>query len=313
MDTASPLPSFHTPKFPVLALAVLLTGVVLPMVLSSPAEAAVNPVPVLALKLDSANQNARVTESVPGMVTFTGQASIDKLPVERCIVKLDSSTDTGWVSLVSPLLVVFTSTTPQPFTCTVIVPPGTANSLYGHLVINGRAVAGGMQSTATTKGIISVDPYFRVELYSKKPIIEILPGEQAFITYWARNDGNAIDSFEVEISNLREIAARHWTVVLCGCGFPKIQPGESSPDRITAASPRDEQFKGDYYMNIVVKATSQNAKDFQQVVSQNLTLTIHVRSIMLPSLSPYLLILALSVAAAYLLRPPAGWWRRAFR
>jgi len=292
----------------VLSLAV---GGLLFQLFPVPADAAVNPTPVLSLKLDSANQNARVTEGAPGIVHFTGQMSIDKLPVDRCVVTLASSTDPGWSSQVSPSTAVFNSTRPQSFTCCVVVPQGTPNSQFGNLTIRGRAVADGLQSTAETRAVISVDPYFRVELHSKKSIIKILPGEQAFFTYWARNDGNAIDSFELEISNLKELSNRHWTVVLSSCGFGKLEQGESKPSRLTAASPRDEQFTDDYSVNIVVKVTSQNAKYFEQVVSHNLTLTVHVRSILLPSLSPYLLILALSIAAAFLLRPRPGRLKRA--
>ena len=280
------------------ALAFLTIGC--PTMLAFTARAAVNPVPVLAVRLDSANQNARVTESSPGIVTFTGQASIDKLPVEYCVVTLNSSTDIGWISLVSPSTAVFTSTTPQSFTCTVIVPPGTPNSEYGNLVINGRAVAGGMQSAATTKGIIAVDPYFRLNLSSATPYMEILPGRQAFLTVWLNNTGNAVDSFELEINNLKDLAAQHWIIVLVGGCIPKVSPGESKPFRIVAQSPREDALWKSEPMVIIIKATSQNAEDFQQVVSTTFQLTVYVRGTWLPSLFPYGLLIPLAILVAYL-------------
>jgi len=271
-----------------------------PTLLSSCAGAATNPAPVMTLWLDSPIQAAHVTESAPGIVTITGQMSIDKLPVERCGVSLRSSMDVGWPHQLSPTTAVFTSTTPQSFTCTVVVPQGTPQDLTGNLLIAAHIVVAGQFCTAEARGIISIDPYFRVELYSKQPFIEILPGEQAYFTYEARNTGNAVDSFEREILNLKELSDRHWTGGLTSGTLPKVKPGESKPDRVTVASPRHEQFKGDYYIDIVVKVTSQNAKDYKQVVSQNYTITIHVRSNWLPALSPYLVIIALSVVVAYL-------------
>ncbi len=285
-------------------LLIALSGSILSTVLPSPAQAAANPTPVLALRLDAPSQSARVTEGEPAIVTFTGQMSIDKLPVEYCVVTLNSSMDNGWVSLVSPTTAVFTNTTPQPLTCAVIVPQGTPNNLSGNILIMGRAVAGGLWSTAETRGIVSVEPYFRVDVYAKQPVMEISPGEQAFFTYFVRNDGNGIDSFSKEVSNLKELADRGWTAVMCACTFAKVLPGEYKPDRLTLASPRDEPFTADCSINIIVRVTSYNARDFSRVVSDSVVLTVHVNGDRLPSLSPYILILALSLAAGYLLRPP---------
>jgi len=265
-------------------------------------QAAVNPVPVLAVKLDSANQDARVTESAPGIVTFTGQMSIDKLPVERCVVTLTSSTDIGWVSQVSPTTAVFTSTTPQSFTCTVVVPQGTANSQYGNLVVNGRAVAGGLQSMAETKGIISVSPYFRLTLDSDVPYREISPGTQAFFTVKLTNAGNAVDSFELEISNLKDLAAKKWTVVLSANTIPKVQPGEYKPFRITAQSPRDWTLWKSEPSVIIIKATSQNAKDFQQVIALSFPIYAYEKGFYIPGFDPLFVIAAFGIGLVALRR-----------
>jgi hypothetical protein len=279
-----------------------LTFVVLILIsilIPASARAAVNPVPVLSVKFDSANQNARVTESAPGIVTFTGQLSIDKLPVDRCIVTLNSSTDIGWASQVSPTTTVFTSTTPQSFSCTVIVPAGTANSQYGNLVVSGLAVAGGYQSTAVTKGIIAVDPFFRCNLSSDSPYCEISPGDQAFFTLRLNNTGNAVDSFELEIVNLLDLCQKRWTVVFSAGTLPKVEPAEYKPFRVTAQSPREETLWTSEPTVIVVKTTSQNAKDFQLVVSTTFQLTVYVRGTYLPYLDASVLILVLALGAVY--------------
>ena len=53
---------------------------------------------------------------------FNGTATVDKLPMVRCVVTLTSSTDIGWVSEISPSTMVFTSGTPQAYAVSVIVP-----------------------------------------------------------------------------------------------------------------------------------------------------------------------------------------------
>jgi hypothetical protein len=119
-----------------------------------PADAAINPVPVLTLRLEPAMVTVNTNSSSPTIVQFNGTCTVDKMPIERATVTLTSSTDVGWVSQVSPTTMVFTATTPQAFTCTVVIPQGTPN-MTGTLVVNGRAVAAGLQSTAETKALIT--------------------------------------------------------------------------------------------------------------------------------------------------------------
>ena len=280
-----------------LAFLLLALGFV-PSVLPETAEGAANPVPVLSLRLDAAGQNARVTGSAPGLVQFTGQAAIDKLPAERCLVTLTASTDTGWAAQVSPSTAVFTSTTPQSFTCTVVVPPGTAGNLTGNLTIRGRADTCGLRSLAGVAAIITVDPYFKVEVYSKQPIMEILPGEQAHFTVWIRNQGNSVDFFDKGIENLRTLSNSRWTVILCACLPGRTLPGEEKPVRVTVQSPRDDPFAPESITTIEFRSASLYARDFQQTVSGTIQLTVHVRAGLNLNLSLSLLALALSVDAA---------------
>jgi hypothetical protein len=280
----------------------MITWMLLPLFIPSPASAAANPVPVLSIRLDAASQNAHATESAPGVVQFTGQVAIDKLPAERCVVTLTASTDIGWPAQVSPLLTVFTNTTPQPFTCSVIIPAGTANSQFGNLIINGRAVAGGLQSLAETKAIIAVDPYFRLTLDSDVPYREISPGTQAFFTIKLTNAGNAVDSFELEISNLKELTAKHWTVVLSANTISKVMPGEYKPFRITAQSPRDWTIWKSEPSVVIMKATSQNAKDFQQVIALSFPVYAYEKGFYIPGFDPLFLVAAFGIGLVVLRR-----------
>ena len=120
-------------------------------------QGAVNPVPVLSISLDTPTQMANVTANSSAMVEFTGHCNVDKLPVERVVVQLTSSVDKGWNAPVDPSQMVFTSTTPQSFTCTVYVPGGTPGGTIGKLTITGTVTAKVLSSTTHTDATISVE------------------------------------------------------------------------------------------------------------------------------------------------------------
>ncbi len=121
----------------------------------APAPAAAPIVPVLKLTIQPPMAFVNSSPEAPAIAVFNGTASVDKPPIVRCVVTLTSSTDIGWVSTISPSTMVFTSTTPQAYTVTVTVPQGTPTS-QGKLMVYGRAVAAGLQSTAEATAIIDV-------------------------------------------------------------------------------------------------------------------------------------------------------------
>ena len=118
-------------------------------------QGAVNPIPVLALKMDSANQNVNASAQIQ-IVVFNGTASVDKLPIERVVVELASAVDTGWASQISPAQMVFTSTVPQSFSCTVNIPAAIPGGAIAKLNVTGTASTNFLRSTASTQSIINV-------------------------------------------------------------------------------------------------------------------------------------------------------------
>lgn len=122
---------------------------------ASPSQAAAPIVPVLALTISPTQATANSSTESSVSVRFDGTAMVDKPPIVRCVVTLNSATDVGWVSQVTPTSMVFTSTAPQSFTVTVVIPQGTP-SMQGRLLVNGRAVAAGLQSLAEVSAIIDV-------------------------------------------------------------------------------------------------------------------------------------------------------------
>lgn len=281
-------------------MLLVIAGGSLLVSLSAPAGAAPGVVPVFALRMDQAAQPARVTEGSSGTVQFTGQMTIDKLPVERCVVTLTSSTDTGWSSQVAPTTAVFTGTAPQRFSCTVIVPQGTPAGLTGNLTVRGRAVESGHQMHAEARAVVAVAPFFRLELSTGTPVREVRPGEPAYFTVRVANTGNSVDTFELDIGNREELAAGKWTVVFGCATIPGISTGESRPVRICARSPGNLTFQDIGTSVIIVKATSRGAGGFQQEVSATIRLTVHVRDRWSQDIGLSLLALSLSFDAAML-------------
>jgi len=53
----------------------------------------------------------------------------------------------------------------------------------------------------------------------------VQPGEAAVFTIKVRNRGNDVDSFELEIGNLRDLIGRHWTITLNRTRLFDVEPG----------------------------------------------------------------------------------------
>jgi hypothetical protein len=281
-----------------------VSGGLLATVFPAPARAAVPCIPSFFMQLDAAEQYARTAGGASTTVTFSGRMGIDHLPVERCVVTLAASTDTGWATRVTPTVAVFTNTTPKSFNCTVVVPAGTLQNQTANLVVKVHANAGGRKYNSETKGLVRVQPYYRIWLSTDTPFSSIVQGGRSAFTITACNGGNGIDTIEMEIMNLDELNGKGWTVNLSADTLPHLQPGENRSVRLTAVSPWDDRSIVDKVVTILINASSRNAQNRTPALSQSFPFTIQVRSVWLPSLSPYLVILSLSVAAAYLATAP---------
>lgn len=287
-------------SFAGIASIVLILGALL--LVAPAATASPNPVPVVQIKLDTSNQIAKVSESAQGTVQFSGTVSIDKLPVERVVVTLTTSVDAGWASQCSPSSMLFTSTAPQSFTVTVIVPQATPSNIIGTLKIDGKAVGGGLQGLTNTQAIITVAPYYRVMMESDMPYREITPGSQAFYSFKIWNVGNAIDSFELEIVNLKDLVQKKWTVTLSSNQIAKVNPNEYKTVRVTCQSPRDWVIWKSEPTMINIKSSSMNAKEGQLVITQSFPLYAYEKGMYIPGFDPLFLIVAIAFGAIMLQR-----------
>ncbi len=222
----------------------------------------------LSIVLDNPDQEARVTDSAPGIVQFTGQMTVDKPPVQRAVVTLESSVDTGWVSSISPSSAVFTSTTPQSFTVTVVVPEKTLSTLTGRLLVRGTMTCSGQTSEATANGTIAVVQYFLLSMTCDAPYFET--GKSGVSTTYKvliNNKGNGPDTFAIEVSNLKDLVSGRWTVALDKEVTPIVQPGLYGEVLATVTSPKEAPVFEGKRMPVILKASSVGAGAQYQNIS----------------------------------------------
>lgn len=236
--------------------------------------------PELSVTFDSAQQQARVTESSPGVVQFSGLVSVDKVPQQRIVVTLSATTDRGWALELEPATMIFISTTPQPFTVTVAVPEGTLCTVTGNLEVRASTSGTGYEDEASARAIITVDQYFRVVLTSESPHYTS-ERSKAKATYALRlwNKGNGPDRFELEVANLKDLVDTRWTVRLDKEATPVIQPGLYGEVTVSLAPPEDLSDFDSRTVTVIIKATSVRGREQNQIISQSLSLYYHFKAV----------------------------------
>ncbi len=120
-----------------------------------PVPAAEPIIPILVLTLSPEVQNVSVSLDTNATARFNGTATVDKLPLVRCVVTLAASTDTSWPTELNPSALVFGASGSQPFTVNVHVPGGIP-SVRANLTVQGRAAANGLQSITEVTAVIDV-------------------------------------------------------------------------------------------------------------------------------------------------------------
>jgi hypothetical protein len=276
MDSANHVGNRGPPPWRGAFVPVIIMILAMPALFSGECEASINPIPEMTITLDPLSQEAVVSEGASGTVQFTGSLRIDKLVVERGVTSLTCSVDTGWVARCSPSAMVITDTVAHSFSVSVIVPQATPSNVIGTLRVEGCLNGGGFVCIGSAQAIITVKPYYRVRLETAVPFQDIPPGFGAFFSFKVYNEGNAIDSFEIGFVNMRELVDKHWTIGMGGMQVAKINPGEYKTCRFTAQSPRNWTIFTRETVMIDVKASSLNAKEEQNVVSDCCTFIVHM-------------------------------------
>jgi hypothetical protein len=234
----------------------------------------------VSVDIDEPTQEAQPTDQAPGIVTFTGQVSVDKLPVQRAVVTLESSVDAGWACQISPSTAVFTSTTPQSFDVTAVVPEGTLSTVAGKLLVRAAMTSGGQTAEDTANATITVDQYYRLNVTCDAPYFEAdRPGVSTTYKVMVLNKGNGPDSFGVVIENLAQLRSDGWTAILDKEVTPVVRPGLYGEATVTVKSPdRGPIFEG-RPKGIILRISSEGARTHNQNITMLFPLVYYQNAI----------------------------------
>jgi hypothetical protein len=266
------------------------------------ADAALNPVPVLTLSLAPTQLEARVTNSQNGPVMFGGNATVEKFSgsLERVTVTLSASCI--WPAIVSPSTMVFTNMVPQPFYVTVVVPPKTSALEIGQLIVSGTAKAPGMPTaSATANAVVTVGQYFKLSIGADTPLREVKPGDITYNTVNIYNEGNGLDSFELEVINSKDLLKKEFNVIIERTSID-IQQEEYAQIKITVQTPQGFRLWARDLVLVTLKVNSVEARNNNLLYSQEYSLSIYMRGFHTPGFDPFLAVLAFAGIAVIVKR-----------
>ena len=282
-----------------LALLVIVgsvLGFALPgSIVAEEADAAPNPIPILSLSLFPSQLRATVTQSQLGAVTFSGNATVEKMPyLERVSVTLQAVVNTGWPVVISPQTMVFVQSGTQKFHLTVIVPPATSSLVSGSVIVTGTAKVTGLAPiVATAGGVVTVAQYYKLRIEAESPLREVKPGDITFNVVNIYNDGNGLDTFELEIENNKDLVEKQWTVLLASTDVGVAQD-EYAIVKITAQSPQKWSVYSKEIETITIKVTSSEGRAKNMIYTKTYPIFIYLKGTHIPGFDPFLAILAIA-------------------
>jgi len=235
------------------------------------------PVDALTVCIDEpTTRQAMVSDTQNGSLTFSGTVQVNRLPVERIVVEFVVTVDIKWVAVLSPSSIVITSTNIYWFNLTVIVPEATHADAVGHFTVTATGRGGDIKVIDKTNVTVTVAPYSLLSIGSDRPYREILPQEGTSFAFKVQNRGNAIDSYELEIANARELENAGWSVEFSNRTIAGVAPEGEVNVSVTVKSPQG--WSWDIWTSrptsIIVEADSLAARNNNLSVNQ--TMPVHV-------------------------------------
>lgn len=282
----------------IIMMAGMLAGLhlVVPSV-TEEAEAAPNPIPIVAITLNPSQMQAIITDSQIGAVAFSGTATVDKIRgIERMVLTLSAVVDTGWPVVISPMTIPFVNPGSQPFHMVVIVPPSTSSQIIGTVMVTCTGSVTGMAPIiANANGVVTVAQFFKLRLETESPLREVSPGDLTFNLVNVYNDGNSMDTIEVEIENAKDLVKDKWTVLL-GSTDVSVRSEEYVPVKVTIQTPQEWRLWAKEIQPIILKATSQEAKERNVLYIKSYPVFVYMKGYHIPGFDPFLAIIALVIA-----------------
>ncbi len=261
------------------------------------AEASANPIPIVSIQLNPSQMQAIITDSQLGAVSFSGTVMVDKIPgIERLIVTLTAVVNTGWPVVLSPMTMPFVNPGSRQFQVTVVVPPSTSSQIIGTLLVTGSAKAPGLAPiVSTASGVVTVAQFFKLRLETESPLREVSPGDITYNLVNVFNDGNSMDTIQVEIENIKDLVKEGWTVLL-GSTDVSVKADEYVPVKVTVQTSQEWRLWAKEIYPIILKATSMEAKQRNELYIKSYPVFVYMKGYHIPGFDPFLAIVALVIA-----------------
>ena len=158
--------------------------------------------------------------------------------------------------------------------------------------VDGIAIKTGY--TADTGFIVTSKPYGKVILQSEKPFQKVSPGKEYPFQIKVQNNGNALDSYSLEIINKKELQDDGFSIVLSTTETKNVDMGGHDTIIIQVQTPRDT-WKNDYF-TIDIKATS----DVTPAETTQYSITVWVWGFYIPGFEIAFSIISLAVVGTFL-------------
>jgi len=138
----------------------------------------------------------------------------------------------------------------------------------------------GYNEEASARSVVTVGQYFLVSLTSENSFFETdKPNVGTTFALRVWNKGNGPDSFELEVSNLRELVGRRWSVRLDKAETPVIQPGLYADVAVTVTPPGDQSAFDSTMIAVIMKATSVQGRDQNIVISMSFPFYLQIKAV----------------------------------
>jgi len=153
--------------------------------------------------------------------------------------------------------------------------------------------AGGVSEAQGGFFVLS-EPYGKVILQSERPFQKVKPGKEYPFQIKVVNNGNAVDTFAIEILNKEDLHKKGFSISLSSTTTANTDPQAYDVITVQMQTPREWGWKNDYY-NLDMKATSE-----VEGQKSEYSLTIWVYGFGIAGFEPLYSVFALAMIAAFL-------------
>jgi hypothetical protein len=179
---------------------------------------------------------------------------------------------------------------------TVVLPPSTSTQIIGTVMVTGSAKVTGMAPIiSTANGVVTVAQFFKLRLETESPLREVSPGDVTYNLVNVFNDGNSIDTIQVEIENIKELVDQEWTVLL-GSTDVSVKADEYVPVKVTVQTSQEWRLWAKEIYPIILKATSMEAKERNEMYIKSYPVFVYMKGFHIPGFDPFMAIIALVIA-----------------